>query len=202
MFKGIIEDIGTIIQVDYTKGQDRRLVIKPTNANFLSETKIGDSIGCSGICLSAVELDNECFSADVSDATLSVTSAAHWKEGTKINLELPLKMTDRLDGHFVQGHVDGVGNIISITNVNSSHNIEFHIPDALLKYMIRKGSIAIDGVSLTINSISNNILSVNIIPHTWKKTTFQYNKVNDNINIEVDMLAKHLERLYEHNIKV
>ncbi|KJV65625.1 MULTISPECIES: riboflavin synthase [Ehrlichia] len=200
MFKGIIENIGTVTQINDIKSHDKRITIKPTNPNFLNETKIGDSIGCSGICLSVVELNNRCFVVDVSDATLSVTSATHWKEGTKINLEPALRMTDRIDGHFVQGHVDGIGKIISITSVNSSHNIGFHIPDSLLKYMIIKGSIAIDGVSLTINSISNEILSVNIIPHTWENTTFQYNKVNDTINIEVDMLAKHLERLY--NIKI
>lgn len=202
MFKGIIENVGTVTQIDNIKGCDKRITIEPTNHNFLSETTIGDSIGCSGICLSVVELNNRCFFVDVSNATLSITSAAYWKEGTKINLEPALRITDRIDGHFVQGHVDGIGKIISITNVNSSYNMEFYIPDSLLKYMIIKGSIAIDGVSLTINSISNEILSVNIIPHTWKNTTFQYNKVNDTINIEVDMLAKHLERLYKYNIKI
>ncbi|WDM85242.1 riboflavin synthase [Ehrlichia sp. JZT12] len=197
MFKGIIENIGTIIHTHYQKGYDTRVSIKPQNIDFLNEAKIGSSIGCSGICLSIVELNNEDFVADISQATLSVTNAIYWKEGTNINLELPLKFNDRLDGHLVQGHVDGIGTITSITNVNSSHNIEFCIPDSLLKYTIVKGSIAIDGVSLTINSINNNTLSVNIIPHTWQNTIFQYKKVNDVVNIEIDMIAKHLERLYQ-----
>ncbi|RZB12813.1 riboflavin synthase [Ehrlichia minasensis] len=201
MFKGIVEDIGTVVQVCNTKNRDRRISIKPSNFRFLSETKLGDSIGCSGICLSVVELNDNYFVTDVSDATLSITNATHWEEGTKINLELPIRITDRLDGHLVQGHVDGVGKITSIIKVNSSHNIEFHVPDTLLKYMIVKGSIAINGVSLTINAISNGVLSVNIIPHTWEKTVFQYSQVNDIVNIEADILAKHLEQLYAYNTK-
>ena len=117
-------------------------------------------------------------------------------------MELPLKTNDRLDGHFVQGHIDGTGIITSITNVNSSHNIVFQIQEPLLKYIATKGSIAIDGVSLTVNTILDNTLSINIIPHTWTNTIFQYSKVKDIVNIEVDIIANHIEKLYQHNTKL
>ncbi|MGN7618709.1 MAG: riboflavin synthase [Ehrlichia sp.] len=199
MFKGIIVNTGTVIHVRNKKNLDVRVLIKPQDANFLNESKLGSSVACSGICLSIIELGNEYFAVDISQATLSVTNATHWKEGTNINLELPLKFNDRLDGHLIQGHIDDIGTITSITEENSSHNMEFRIPDRLLKYITTKGSIAIDGVSLTINSIDNQTLSVNIIPHTWKNTIFQYNKVNDSVNIETDMIARHIERLYQFN---
>ena len=197
MFKGIINDIGTITHIHHQKDRDIRVLITPQDTDLLNEVKIGSSIACSGICLSVVELGYKYFAVDISQETLSVTNTIYWKEGTNINLEPPLKLNDSLDGHFVQGHVDGIGIITSITNVNTSHNIEISIPDSLLKYITIKGSIAIDGVSLTINTINNQTLSVNIIPHTWKNTIFQYKKVHDIVNIETDMIAKHIERLYQ-----
>ncbi|QGR02806.1 riboflavin synthase [Ehrlichia ruminantium] len=199
MFKGIIEDIGTIIGIDHSKERDTKVFIKPHNTSFLSKIQLGSSVACSGICLSVVQLHNEYFSADISQATLSVTNTTYWEKGTKINLELPLKMNDRLDGHFVQGHVDSTGVITTITHINSSHNIIFQIQEPLLKYIIIKGSISINGVSLTVNTIVDNTFSVNIIPYTWNNTIFQYSKVNDIVNIEVDMIAKHIEKLYQYN---
>ncbi|QLK53584.1 riboflavin synthase [Ehrlichia ruminantium] len=202
MFKGIIEDIGTIVHVDHIQERDIRVFIRPYNVNFLSKVQLGSSVACSGICLSVAQLHGEYFSADISQSTLSVTNTIYWKKGTNINLELSLKINDRLDGHFVQGHVDGIGTIISITKINSSHNIVFQTQQPLLKYIVTKGSIAIDGVSLTVNTTSNNTFSVNIIPHTWENTIFQYSKVTDKVNIEVDIIAKHIEKLYQYNTKL
>jgi riboflavin synthase len=194
MFTGIIEAIGTIVRVEPRSG-DTRLVID-TRALDTSDVAIGDSICVSGVCLTAVAIDAAGFAADVSAETLSCTTFAMLKSGDCVNLEKSLRLADRLGGHLVSGHVDGVGRVAAIEPDARSQRWNFEVPAELSRYIAAKGSICIDGVSLTVNEVDANRFGVNLIPHTIGATTFQYKRVGDSVNIEVDLIARYVERLH------
>jgi len=194
MFTGIVQAMGAIVRVE-ARGGDTRLVID-TRALDTSDVAIGDSICVSGVCLTAVAIDAAGFAADVSAETLSCTVFATLKSGDCVNLEKSLRLADRLGGHLVSGHVDGVGRVAAIEPDARSQRWSFEVPAELSRYIAAKGSICIDGVSLTVNEVDANRFGVNLIPHTIGATTFQYKRVGDSVNIEVDLIARYVERLH------
>ena len=193
MFTGIISAIGNINAIEH-KGGDCRLTIN-TGKLSLSDTQLGDSIAVNGVCLTAVELRKQHFCADVSNETLSRTTLKNAVVGTPVNLELALTPTTRMGGHIVSGHVDGIGELIELKPDARSWRLLFKAPDELAKYIAEKGSITINGISLTVNAVNGALFSVNIVPHTLKETTLAGIKVGDKVNLEVDLLARYLERL-------
>lgn len=194
MFTGIIQSVGNIKRCEPIGG-DTRLWID-ANALDLSDVAIGDSICVSGVCLTAIELDSAGFAADVSVETLSCTTLRVLKSGDRVNLEKSLRLADRLGGHLVSGHVDGVGHVRAVGGDARSQRWRIEVPSVLARYIAAKGSVCIDGVSLTVNDVDANVFGVNLIPHTIANTTFQYKVVGDPLNIEVDVVARYLERLY------
>lgn len=194
MFTGIVQAIGTIARVE-RRGGDTRLVVD-TGGLDTSDVAIGDSICVSGVCLTAVTVDGGQFAADVSVETLSCTTLGMFKSGDCVNLEKSLRLADRLGGHLVSGHVDGVGRVVVAEPDARSQRWTFEAPAELSRYIAAKGSVCIDGVSLTVNDIAANRFGVNLIPHTIGATTFQYKRVGDAVNIEVDLIARYVERLH------
>ena len=193
MFTGIILAVGKISAIQ-PRGGDCRLKID-TGKLPLSDAALGDSIAVNGVCLTAVELGNQFFCADVSNETLSRTTLRSATTGTSVNLELALTPTTRLGGHIVSGHVDGIGSVIDKKNDGRSIRFRFKAPDNLAKYIAEKGSICINGISLTVNEVDGAVFSVNIVPHTLKETTLGEAEVGSEVNLEVDLLARYLERL-------
>jgi riboflavin synthase len=193
MFTGIILAIGHIAAIQ-AKGGDCRLTIN-TGKLSLKECHLGDSIAVNGVCLTAVELGEHHFCADVSNETLSRTILKSAKVGTPVNLELALMPTSRLGGHIVSGHVDGIGKVIEKEVDARSIRFTLKAPDNLAKYIAEKGSICINGISLTVNSIDGAHFSVNIVPHTLQETTLGFTESGAEVNLEVDLLARYLERL-------
>ena len=198
MFKGIIKDIGTITDITIHPNSDQIFHIETQN---LSSINKGDSIACSGVCLTVVDIMNDVFIVQVSQETMKVSNLNMWKIGKKINLEQAMKLSDRIDGHLVQGHVDDTAEILTINQNSESHEIRLSCPQELIKFVAKKGSVTLDGVSLTVNSVVDQEFTVNIIPYTWKNTTFQHNKTGNYLNLEVDMIARYLDQLikYQHN---
>jgi riboflavin synthase len=195
MFTGIIKTMGTVVAVDNTRG-DARFTIE-TDMD-LTAVPIGASICHAGCCLTVVEKKGNHYAVDVSAETLSKTSLGKWQKGTKINLEPSLKVGDELGGHIVSGHVDGVATLVSITPEGDSHRLVIQAPEDLAKFIAPKGSVALDGISLTVNEVNGNHFGVNIIPHTWNVTTLGQNKVGDKLNIEIDLMARYAARLMEY----
>jgi riboflavin synthase len=193
MFTGIIQTVGTVAGIERRTG-DVRLIVAATDLGF-DDVTIGDSICVSGVCLTAVALDGTQFAADVSVETLSCTTLGALKIGDGVNLEKSLRLADRLGGHLVSGHVDGVGKVITVAPDARSQRWTFELPDALARYVAVKGSICIDGVSLTVNEVERNRFGVNLIPHTIDVTTFRDKHAADAVNIEVDLIARYVERL-------
>ncbi len=191
MFTGIIEALGKIKGIQKS-GRSIRMSI---DAGFsLDETKLGDSIAVSGVCLTAVEINGRIFKIDMSPETYAVTNFSRAKVGDRVNLERALRLCDRLDGHLVSGHIDGTGTIISIKTLDNAIIITIGATEALARYMIKKGSVAVDGISLTINNCTKNSFEITIIPHTAKLTTIGFKKTGDIVNIETDMIGKYVER--------
>ena len=193
MFTGIIEAVGRVQQITPRNG-DVRLTIATEKLN-LSDVKLGDSIATNGICLTVVELTGQGFAADVSNETLRRTCLKTWQVGTRVNLEKALMPTSRLGGHIVSGHVDGLGEIISFKPDARSLQYQVRAPDGLAKYISEKGSITVDGISLTVNAIDGAVFSLNIVPHTVQETNVGSWQVGSIVNLEVDLLARYLERL-------
>jgi riboflavin synthase len=193
MFTGIIAAIGNITKIE-RKGGDCRLTIN-TGKLPLVDVQLGDSIAVNGVCLTVVELGRQQFSADVSNETLSRTILKTAVVGTPVNLELALTPTTRMGGHIVSGHVDGIGELVELKPDARSWRLSFKAPDELAKYIAEKGSITINGISLTVNSVNGSVFNVNIVPHTLQETTLAEIKVGDKVNLEVDLLARYLERL-------
>jgi riboflavin synthase len=192
MFTGIIEGLGSI-KMASGQSQGRRLVIE---AEFsLSKTKIGDSVAVNGACLTVVSLDRNRFAVDVSPETLSRTTLGVIGQGDRVNLERALKLSDRLDGHIVSGHIDGIGTIVEKTSSGRWIMVTFSAPEAITRYMIEKGSVAIDGISLTINTCGRNRFGISVIPHTAKLTTIGFKSVGDRVNLETDLIGKYVEKL-------
>lgn len=198
MFTGIITGLGTIRSITpMGAGSDMRLVVAtpwPDTAGI----PIGASIACSGCCLTAVELGPDWFAVDASAETLSKTTLGSWAVGTRVNLERPLRVGDELGGHIVAGHVDGVGRVLSATPDHGSTRWRFVVPDALARFIAPKGSVAVDGASLTVNEVEGASFGVNIIPHTAEVTRFGTLKPGDEVNIEIDTVARYVARLTEY----
>jgi riboflavin synthase len=194
MFTGIIQAVGRIAQRE-TRGSDARIVIDATTLD-LRDVAIGDSIAVAGVCLTAVALDVAHFSADVSAETLARTAFGALGIGDPVNLEKSLRLADRLGGHLVSGHVDGVGRVVGVEDDGASQRWTFSAPAALMRYIAVKGSICIDGTSLTVNTVDRDTFGVTLIPHTLVVTTFGVRKTGDAVNLEVDLVARYVERLY------
>jgi riboflavin synthase len=191
MFTGIITDIGRVRAIE--PGGDPRYTIETRHDT--AKIAIGASIACSGVCLTVTETGPGWFKVQVSAETLSLTTLGQWCQGTRINLEFALKVGDELGGHILSGHVDGVGRITARSGDNDSVRYTIEIPPGLERYVARKGSIAINGVSLTVNEVDAHSFGVNIIPHTQAETTFGAAMVGDPVNLEIDMLARYVARL-------
>jgi riboflavin synthase len=193
MFTGIITAIGTVAEVSAKDGGGIRVLVKtPWRCE---EIDPGASIACSGICLTVVECKEDSFSADVSEESLAVTSLKSWQEGYKINLERALGLGDEMGGHIVSGHVDGLAKLLNIGKDGNGHRLKLKAPGDLATMIAPKGSVALDGVSLTVNEVDGNDFGVMIVPHTWTHTTLQERKAGDVINLEVDMLARYVARI-------
>ncbi len=194
MFTGIIQAIGHIARIE-PRGGDVRLHIA-TGSLDLSDVAPGDSIAVSGVCLTALEPSAHAFIADVSNETLGLTTLGDAVEGDAVNLEKALRLADRLGGHLVTGHVDGLAEVIAVETDARSQRWCFRVPSGLARYVARKGSVCIDGVSLTVNAVDGDEFEVNLIPHTQQVTTFSRRSAGDAVNIEVDLMARYAERLF------
>jgi len=192
MFTGIITDIGTVTNVEKKQGGDLRLGI---HTNFdLTQTDIGASIACSGCCLTVVKKQDDMFFVDVSAESLSKTNIGGWVEGAKINLEQALKMGDELGGHIVSGHVDDLAKLVKLEQEDGSHRLTFNVSKELASFIASKGSVTLDGISLTVNEVDGTQFGVNVIPHTWDNTTLGQVNVGDTVHLEIDMLARYVQR--------
>ena len=199
MFTGIITAIGIIAAIDpIGAGQDMRLTIQ-TPEGWLERAEIGASIACSGCCLTVVTLAPDRFTVEVSAESLSKTTLGAWRVGTRINLERALRMGDEMGGHVVSGHVDGLAEVLSETPENGSTRWLFQLPPGLARFVAPKGSVTVNGVSLTVNEVAGATFGINVIPHTSSVTTFADLKPGDRVNIEIDMLARYVARLSEFN---
>lgn len=197
MFTGIVTDIGEIVSVDPGgKEGDRRFVV--ATKHDMAPIAIGASIACSGCCLTVIEKDVGRFAVEVSAESLAKTHLGDWTVGSRLNLELSMKLGDELGGHLVYGHVDGIGTIVSMTPEGGSVRFVFEAPPELARFVAAKGSIAIDGISLTVNEVDGNRFGVNVISHTQAVTTLGQARVGQRVNLEVDMLARYVARLLEH----
>lgn len=192
MFTGLIEEIGKIQEI---KPKNNGIEIKVSARKVLEDSQIGDSIAINGVCLTITELGNDYFKFDVSQETLDRSTFKYLKIGDYVNLERALRPSDRLGGHIVQGHVDTVGEIKSIIPKGEHTEFIFTFPSKYSNLIVEKGSIAIDGISLTINDIEDNSFSINIIPHTIQNTNLQFKKIRDKVNIEFDILGKYVNRI-------
>lgn len=200
MFTGIITDIGTVTKAE--QRGDLRLVIQC--GYDMESIDLGASISCSGCCLTVVDKGPNWFAVDASAETISKTATGLWTEGRHLNLERALKVGDELGGHIVTGHVDGVGEVLSVESVGDSHRVTVKAPLALAPYIAEKGSITVDGVSLTVNSVTDDTagtrFTLNIIPHTWDVTTLGAMAQGDSVNLEIDVLARYLKRMEQLRI--
>lgn len=192
MFAGIVAAVGTVVAVRATAGGLRLRVA--AGGLDLGDVAVGDSIAVNGVCLTVVARAPDGFEADVSRETLGCT--AGFAEGERVNLEKALRVGDRVGGHFVSGHVDGVGVVTRCEAVADHRLLEVALPEALARYVARKGSIAVNGVSLTVNAVEGPHFAVNLIPHTLATTNLGALRVGDRVNVEVDLLARYLERLH------
>ena len=193
MFTGIIQTVGRVSRLE-PRGGDVRLAVDTAGLD-LADVQLGDSIAVSGVCLTAVALEPHGFAADVSNETLSLTTLGQLRAGDPVNLEKALRLADRLGGHLVSGHVDGLGKVVAITPDGRSQRWTFELPAALARYIAAKGSICIDGTSLTVNEVAGQRFGINLIPHTVEHTAFHARRVGDAVNIEVDVIARYVERL-------
>ena len=198
MFTGIIEDKGRVLRVEY-QGQKKRLTLElPMN---LTEVQLGDSININGVCLTIVEKRGQTIELDLSPETLQRTALGGLREGDLVNLERALRVMDRLGGHIVTGHIDAIGIIVEKRKEIDFLDLKIRIPKAISRYVVRKGSIAIDGVSLTVNEYQGEEIQLTLIPYTLEKTTLMHKKVGDQVNVETDVLGKYVEKLLDREDK-
>ena len=196
MFTGIIESVGTLRKIE-RRGDDIRLTVASGKLD-LSDVRLGDSIATNGVCLTVVECLSDGYVADISAETVSLTGFAHYQAGRKVNLEKAVTPTTRLGGHMVSGHVDGVASVDDRQYRGKAIEFWLTAPASLARYIAHKGSITIDGVSLTVNEVQDNRFRLTIVPHTAGETTLVDLKAGDTVNIEVDLIARHLERLMSY----
>lgn len=194
MFTGIVTDMGRVEAVEPGDGDTRFTFV---TAYDTSEIAIGASIACNGGCMTVIETGPDWFRISASEESLSKTTMRTWTVGSRVNLERALRVGDELGGHIVSGHVDGIGTVVSIEPEGESKRFRFEAPESLKSYIAPKGSIAVDGVSLTVNEVEDRVFGVNIIPHTQEVTTFGRMAVGDPVNLEIDMLARYVARLLE-----
>jgi riboflavin synthase len=194
MFTGLIQETGQIAAIRQVGGKMR---ITVTAGNIPSELKLGDSVAVSGVCLTAVDIEGQRFSCDLAEETLKRTSLANLKTGSCINLELPARPQDRMGGHVVQGHVDGVGKLLGLDKISGREDwrMTVEIPDELSRYVVPQGSITVEGISLTVAQVSSAQVEIAIIPHTYQATNLKSLRKGSPLNIEVDVLAKYAEKL-------
>ena len=192
MFTGIIEEIG-VVKTFSLSGKSAQIVVECKKV--LEDTKIGDSIAINGVCQTVTALSHNSFSAQISSETLSVTTLSKLKSADKVNLERALTLSSRLGGHIVSGHVDGLAKVKSIQKLSEFYNVKFEIPKELTKYVVKKGSATINGISLTVADVVSSEFDVAIIPHTFENTNLSSLKSGDFVNIETDVLAKYVEKI-------
>jgi len=192
MFTGIIEELGKVRSTEQ-RGENARIVIEATTV--LGGTHQGDSIAVNGVCLTALDLQSNSFAADVSKETLARSTLSSLKPGSPVNLERSVTAETRLGGHMVQGHVDGRGQLLSVEDHGESWTVQFGFPAELARYLVFKGSVAVEGISLTIAALSDDYFEVAIIPKTWEVTNLSSLKTGDPVNLEVDVIGKYVERL-------
>jgi len=198
MFTGIVEDTGKVSKIEH-RGQEERLILElPPD---LTEVQLGDSININGVCLTIVQKNDQKIELDLSMEALEKTALRELKEGDHVNLERALRLTDRLGGHIVTGHVDGIGDIVEKKEERSFLQLRIRIPESVSRYVIQKGSIAIDGISLTVNDYQQGELRMTLIPHTIEKTTLRQKRVGDHVNLEADILGKYVEKFLDKGDK-
>jgi riboflavin synthase len=199
MFTGIVTDLGEVRSVQPRAGNLQRVTI--FSRYLRAEIVQGASIACSGVCLTVVDAGEDSgrtwFAVDAADETLRVTTVGRWRQGSRVNLERPLKFGDELGGHLVAGHVDGIGTVVAREDMTEMARFVLRVPAGLARFVASKGSIAIDGVSLTINAVEGDTFSVLVIPHTLSETTFGALKNGDDVNLEIDTMARYAARLME-----
>jgi riboflavin synthase len=193
MFTGIITDIGTVVSLE--KNGDLRLGIK--TSYDIESIDIGASIAHSGVCLTVVEKLSSQYFMEISSETIACSNVGTWEIGTKVNLERSLKLGDEIGGHMVLGHVDGLAEVLSVKEIGGSHEVVLKAPDSLKYFIAAKGSVTLDGVSLTVNKVDDNKFYINVIPHTWQVTNFHEIVVGKKLNLEIDTLARYVARLNE-----
>lgn len=194
MFTGIVEGKGKLLRIEY-RGHEKRLTIElPTH---LTEIQLGDSMSINGVCLTVVEKKEKTIGVDLSFETLQKTLLGGLKEGDPVNLERALRLCDRLGGHIVTGHIDGVGIIIEKRKERDFLQLRIKIPNSISRYIVKKGSIAIDGISLTVNECQGEEIQMTLIPYTLQKTTLIDKKVGDQVNVETDILGKYVEKMLD-----
>jgi riboflavin synthase len=194
MFTGIIEDKGKILRVD-VRGQGRRLILRVPP--HLTDLQLGDSINVNGACLTVVEKTGDSMAVDVSSETLEKTTFREVREGDEVNLELAMRLSDRLGGHIVTGHVDAVGTLVERRSEREFVHLKIQVPKSVSRYVVAKGSIAVDGISLTVNACDGDEIQMTVIPYTLEKTTLINKRVGDRVNLEADVLGKYVEKLME-----
>ncbi len=190
MFTGLIRDLGEIRDITNQNGL-RITITHKLNA----PVALGDSIACNGVCLTVAAMNGNILQFDVSPETIAKTTAGNWKKGTPINLEPSLRLGDFLGGHMVYGHVDGIAELAALAPENGSYRMSFKVSGNLAKYMAQKGSVALDGISLTINDSKGDEFSVMIVPHTWQETNLRHLKPGDKVNCEIDIIARYVEKM-------
>jgi len=197
MFTGIIEEVGRVARIEQ-HGENRRITI--TSKNAPKELKAGDSVSVSGVCLTALDIKPGSFSADLAPETWARTSFSRMHEGAQVNLELPMKADGRFGGHIVQGHVDGVGKLVALERIADSENfwLRIELPRDVEKYTVYKGSVCIEGISLTVATLEDRICTVAIIPHTVEMTNLNSLQPGDAVNLEADLIAKYVEKMMTH----
>lgn len=195
MFTGIIQSVGSIQRIE-PRGGDALLSIAVGKLD-MSDVQLGDSIAVNGVCLTVVRFDKQSFDADVSVETLAVTSLKNWRAGTRVNLEKALTPTTRLGGHLVSGHVDGIGEIINRRNAARADQFTARVPQGIKRYIAHKGSVCVDGISLTVNAVNDDCFELTLVPHTQAETNAGDWQAGTVVNIEVDVLARYLERLLQ-----
>lgn len=198
MFTGIIEDKGKVSRIEH-RGQEKRLILElPPH---LTELQLSDSININGVCLTVVQKNEQGIELDLSLETLQKTVLGELKEGDHVNLERALRLTDRLGGHIVTGHVDGIGEIVEKREERDFLQLGIRIPESVSRYVVQKGSIAIDGISLTVNEIQEGEIRMTLIPYTIEKTTLKQKRVGDRVNLEADILGKYVEKFLDRGDK-
>ena len=191
MFTGLVQGVGAVAGVERSEDGARVTIATP----LVAELSAGDSIAINGVCLTAVDLNGDSFAADAMNETLARSSLGDLSLGSEVNLELPLRASDRLGGHVVQGHVDGLGEVIEQHDDGFARRIRFGAPDDVLRYVVEKGSIAVDGVSLTVTEVDERSFTVSLIPETLQRTNLGQLDAGSRVNLEVDVLAKYVEKL-------